>query len=392
MYKYDLPAELWSNILGYVDLKSLQQLHSSCSVFRDVCVDQPEAFWHDTMKAAVPWHKTIKEDGSSDFWLKTAVSFGTQISRYEEGELYVGLFKNDTRVGYTHAGLLNPEITWQTENGAVFRLDMTSMAYETREKPDTNPEIPFVHTYCSALEKDVCVFTYMSHRGVGMVSMLSKDHSVELEFPDPVNLILYRIEYGHHSHELVLLFQKLDDQSDMLFAYFPCFERKEMIFLGALNHVDRTVDVKFAQGRVVLPCKSGITVMEAMHDTEQPSYTYTYVLHHQGRLCFALGKYVLVYGSTLTTPDTLPVDIFDDCCYWLLDVAERRVLKSRDGARFSMNALGGVGPVILEGNNLFLGLLTDSRRHFSANLHSHIQLIQGVITEEQITLWFGEQA
>lgn len=390
---YDLPAELWTTILGYVDLKSLQQLHGSCNVFRDVCEDQPEVFWHETMKSAVPWHRTFQEDGSSDFWLKTAVSFGTQTSKFEEGELYVGQFKRHAREGYSQKGLLNPEIVWETENESVLRLDLTSMTYETHPKPDVNPEIPSVHLYSSAHETDVSILTYMNRRGVGVVGKLSEGHTIELEFPDPDDLLLYRIEYGNHHHEAVLLFQHLDDMSDMLMAYFPCFERRELIPLGALNHVDRTVEVRLAQGRVVLPCSSGITVMEAVHDTEEPSYTETYVLPYQGRMCFALGRYVLVYGSTATTPDTFPVEIFDnDCCYWLLDVAERRVLKSRNGARYSMNALAAVGPVVLEGSNLFLGLFTDSNRRFSANLHSHIQLIQRVITDEQIKLWFGEQA
>ncbi|KAG5361966.1 hypothetical protein CJU90_3437 [Yarrowia sp. C11] len=268
------------------------------------------------------------------------------------------------------------------------------MTYETRPKPTIDPEIPSVHLYFSSQEEEedgVCIFSYMNSRGVGVIGKQAEGHSIELEFPDPENLLLYRIEYGNHSHEVVLLFQNLTDVSDMLFAYFPCFERKKFIFLGALNHVDRSVEVRLAQGRVVLPCKSGITVMEAFHDTEESSYTETYVLPYQGRLCFAFGRYVLVYGSTSTTPNTLPVEIFDsDCCYWLLDVVGRRVLKSRDGADFSLNALGGVGPVILEGNSLFLGLLTDSGRSFSANLHSHIQLIHRVITDEQIALWFGE--
>ncbi|KAG5367182.1 hypothetical protein CJU89_1635 [Yarrowia sp. B02] len=225
-----------------------------------------------------------------------------------------------------------------------------------------------------------------------MVGKTCKGESVELEFPDPENLMLYKIEYGNSSHEVVLLFQNVSTISNVLLAYFPCFERKKFIFLGALNHVDRTVEVRIAQGRLVYPCEKGIVVKEAIYDTEEPSYTETMVLPYQGRLCFSLGKYVLVYGSTESTPDTLPVEIFDHyCCYWMIDVAERRVLKSRDRADFSLNALGAAGPVILEGSSLFLGLMTDSNRCFSANLHSHIQLIQRVLTDEQINLWFGER-
>lgn len=300
-------------------------------------------------------------------------------------------FKQDTKTGYSHSGLLNPEIAWVTENDSVLLLDLTTMEYETRPKPDLDPSIPSFHSYFSAMEKDVCIYTYMDNRGVGIVGKSAQGESIEMEFPEPDKFLLYRIEYGNHSHEVVMLFQNLDEMSDKLFAYFPCFERQKVIFLGALNHVDRTVEVRLAQGRVVFPCKDGIKVVEAVYDTEKPWKTEICVLPHQGRMCFAFGKYVLVYGCPLTTPDMLPVEIFDfDCCYWLIDVSGRRVLKSREGAKFFMNALGASGPVILEGNSLFLGLITNSERRFTANLHSHIQLIQRIITEEQIKLWFGE--
>lgn len=387
-----LPTELWTKVLGYLDVKSLQQLHLSCPRFHDICEQQTEGFWHSKVKEAVPWHETFQAEEESDFWLKTALGYGTNTDAFDTSSLFVAQFKKDTSAGYSEEGLLNPTITWHAEENSVLSLDLRSMDHKILEMPYLGNNASVSHYY-AGIDPPSAVYWKTTAFGGGILGLYTEGHVSEMTFPDHRKLIIYRMEYGSKPHELVVLFQSLDSDTDKLFAYFPCFERKEMVFLGVLNHVDRTVEVRLCHGRVLYPSEAGITMAEILCDTEEHSRITTTIIPHQGKMCFSFGRYALVYGNILSTPMTLPVEIFDfDCCYWLIDVVQRRLLKSRDGAKYYMNALGNSGPVILQGTDLFLGLITNERRVFAADLHSHIQLIQRVITKEQIRWWFGADA